>query len=204
MTIISRRVVTPHPGRLDTVTERLRIGAAAIQRAGGETLLMKITYGHMAGSIGLFGLFEDFLAATEASDKLAMDKEMQRVSKLRQDDPGGVMVGPDVLSLAYGTTNSKPVMVVRTYQVERNNLQAALEVLPGVEGLIKKTGATVTGLIPMISDNMDRLNVIYGFDNMKHMGETLHTVGSSSDFQSFVDQANKTGKLLSTRVQVSI
>ena len=60
MTIVSRRIVTPHPGRFDTVIERLRIGEGALQRAGGDTLLMKITYGQMAGSIALFGLFDAF------------------------------------------------------------------------------------------------------------------------------------------------
>jgi hypothetical protein len=204
MTIVSRRVVTPHPGRFDTVIERLRIGEGALQRAGGDTLLMKITYGQMAGSIALFGLFEDFIAATAATDKLAADVEMQKVAKQRQEDPGGLMMGPDVLRLAYGVANKKPVMMVRTYQVDRNNLGAALEVLPKVEELVKKSGATVTGLIPMISDNMDRLNVIYGFDSTTHMGESVHSVGTSEEFQKLVVEANKTGKLMSTRVQQSI
>ena len=204
MTIVSRRVVTPHPGRFDTVIERLRIGEGALQRAGGDTLLMKITYGQMAGSIALFGLFEDFIAATAATDKLAADVEMQKLVKQRQEDPGGLMMGPDVLRLAYGVANKKPVMMVRTYQVDRNNLGAALEVLPKVEELVKKSGATVTGLIPMISDNMDRLNVIYGFDSTTHMGESVHSVGTSDEFQKLVVEANKTGKLMSTRVQQSI
>ena len=204
MTIISRRVVTPHPGKFDTVIERLRIGEGALQRAGGDTLLMKITYGQMAGSIALFGLFEDFIAATAATDKLAADVEMQKLVKQRQEDPGGLMMGPDVLRLAYGVANKKPVMMVRTYQVDRNNLGAALEVLPKVEELVKKSGATVTGLIPMISDNMDRLNVIYGFDSTTHMGESVHSVGTSEEFQKLVVEANKTGKLMSTRVQQSI
>ena len=204
MTIISRRVVTPHPRKFDTVIERLGIGAGAIQRAGGDTLLMKITYGHMAGSIALFGLFEDFIAATAATDKLAADVEMQKLAKQRQEDPGGLMMGPDVLRLAYGVTNKKPVMMVRTYQVDRINLGAALEVLPKVEELVKKSGATVTGLIPMISDNMDRLHVIYGFDSTKHMGESVHSVGTSNEFQKLVVEANKTGKLISTRIQQCI
>ena len=204
MTIVSRRVVTPHPGRFDTVIERLRIGEGALQRAGGDTLLMKITYGQMAGSIALFGLFEDFIAATAATDKLAADVEMQKLAKQRQEDPGGLMMGPDVLRLAYGVTNKKPVMMVRTYQVDRINLEAALEVLPKVEELVKKSGATVTGLIPMISDNMDRLHVIYGFDSTTHMGESVHSVGTSDEFQKLVVEANKTGKLMSTRVQQSI
>jgi hypothetical protein len=105
-------MVTPHLRKFDTVIERLRIGAGAIQRAGGDTLLMKITYGHMAGSIALFGLFEDFIAATAAADKLAADVEMQNLAKQRQEDPGGLMMGPDVLRLAYGVTNKKPVMMV--------------------------------------------------------------------------------------------
>ncbi|MDE0809907.1 MAG: hypothetical protein OSB69_11355 [Alphaproteobacteria bacterium] len=204
MTIISRRVVTPHPGKFDTVIERLRIGEGALQRAGGDTLLMKITYGQMAGSIALFGLFEDFIAATAATDKLAADVEMQKLAKQRQEDPAGLFMGPDVLRVAYGKTEKKPVMMVRTYQVDRINLEAALEVLPKVEELVKKSGATVTGLIPMISDNMDRLNVIYGFDSTTHMGESVHSVGTSEEFQKLVVEANKTGKLMSTRVQQSI
>lgn len=204
MTIISRRVVTPYPGKFDTVVERLRIAAGAIQRAGGDTLLMKITYGHMAGSIALFGLYEDFIAATAAADKLAADVEMQKVAKLREEDPGGLMMGPDVLRLAYGATNKKPVMMVRTYQVYRSNLAASLAILPKVENLVKETGATVTGLIPMISDNMDRLHVIYGFDSTKQMGESVHSVGASDKFQKIVVEANKTGKLISTRVQQCI
>jgi hypothetical protein len=165
---------------------------------------MKITYGHMAGSIALFGLYEDFIAATAATDKLAADVEMQKVSKLREEDPGGLMMGPDVIRLAYGATNKKPVMMVRNYQVDRSNLEAALALLPKVEKLVKETGATVTGLIPMISDNMDRLHVIYGFDSTTKMGESIHSVGTSDEFQKVVVEANKTGKLISTRVQQCI
>ena len=204
MTIISRRIVTPQPGKYNTVVERLRIAAGAIQRSGGDPLLMKITYGHMAGSIALFGTFQDFVAATAAIEKLTIDAEMQRVAKLREDDPAGLMMGPDVLRLAYGAINKKPVMMVRTYQVDRGNLEAALEILPQVELLVKETGATVTGLIPMISDGMDRLHVIYGFDNVTQMGKSVHIVGTSDKFQKVVVEANKTGKLLSTRIQQSI
>ena len=204
MTIISRRIVTPEPGKSNTVVERLRIAAGAIQRSGGDPLLMKITYGHMSGSIALFGTFQDFVAATAAIDKLTIDPEMQRVAKLREDDPAGLMMGPDVLRLAYGAINKKPVMMVRTYQVDRGNLEAALEILPQVELLVKETGATVTGLIPMISDVMDRLHVIYGFDNVTQMGKSVHMVGTSDKFQKVVVEANKTGKLLSTRIQQSI
>ena len=94
--------------------------------------------------------------------------------------------------------------MVRTYQVDRGNLEAALEILPQVELLVKETGATVTGLIPMISDVMDRLHVIYGFDNVTQMGKSVHMVGTSDKFQKVVVEANKTGKLLSTRIQQSI
>ena len=204
MTIISRRVVTPYPGKFDTVVERLRIGAGAIQRAGGDTLLMKITYGHMAGSVALFGLFADFISASAATDKLAADVEMQKVAKLREKDPGGLMMGPDVLRLSYGETNNKPVMMVRTYQVDRINLAKSLAIFPKVKKLVKETGATVAGLIPIISDNMDRLHVIYGFDSLKQMGQFVHFVDASDEFQKIVVEADKTGKLISTRVQQCI
>jgi hypothetical protein len=95
-------------------------------------------------------------------------------------------------------------MMVRTYQVYRSNLAASLAIIPKVENLVKETGATVTGLIPMISDNMDRLHVIYGFDSTKQMGESVHSVGASDKFQNIVVEANKTGKLISTRVQQCI
>jgi len=129
---------------------------------------------------------------------------MQKLAKQRQEDPGGLMMGPDVRRLAYGIAHKKPVMMVRTYQVDRINLGSALEILPKVEELIKKSGATVTGLISMISDNMDRPNIIYGFDSTTHMGESVQSVCMSNEFQKLVAEANKIGKLISTRVQQCI
>ena len=205
MTIISRRAVTPYPGKWDTAIERLRVGAAALERAGGDALLMHITYGHMAGSIALFGIFPDFIAATTASEKLAEDAEMQKLLRQRQQDPAGSFMGPDVLRLVYGSADKKPVMMVRTYQVNRENLQAAVGILSKVEELAKKENAgTVTGIIPMISDNMDRLNVVYGFDSRAHLGHAVNAVGMSKEFQELVTEANTKGKLISARVQEAI
>lgn len=205
MTVISRRVVTPYPGKWDNAIERLRVGAGALERAGGDTLLMRITYGHMAGSIALFGIFSDFVAATAASEKLAEDPEMQKLLRQRQEDPAGSFMGPDVLRIVYGAADKKPVMMVRTYQVNRENLEAAVGILSKVDGLAKKENAgTVTGIIPMISDNMDRLNVVYGFDNRAHLGHAVNTVGMSKEFQELVAEANTKGKLVSARVQEAI
>ena len=96
--------------------------------------------------------------------------------------------------------------MVRTYQVDRNNLTEAVGILHKVDALMQKSDepGNVTGIVPMISDNMDRLNVIYGFDNMEHMGRAVQNIGLSTEFQELVNEANKTGKLVSVRVQQKI
>jgi len=202
MTILSRRLVTPYPGKSETAIERLRIGAGVIERAGGDSLLVRITYGHMAGSIALFGIFPDFLAATAASEKMAVDREMQDLRRQREEDPAGEFQGPTVLRMVYGEPEIKPVMLVRTYQVDRENLNDAVNILAKVGEFAKReNGGIVTGLVPMISDNMDSLNAVYGFDNREHFAQAVTNVGLSQEFQDLVAEAATKGKLRSSRVQ---
>jgi hypothetical protein len=183
MTILSRRVFLPHAGKRDIVIDRLKTVAGAINRAGGEPLLMNISYGHMAGQLALFGLYSDFVAATSATMKMASDAELQKVNKLRESDPAADYVaGPDVLRVVFGEARPQSTMMVRTYQVDRNNLTEAVGILHKV----------------------DRLNVIYGFDNMEHMGRAVQNIGLSTEFQELVNEANRTGKLVSVRVQQRI
>ena len=207
MTILSRRVFLPHAGKRDIVIDRLKTVAGAINRAGGEPLLMNISYGHMAGQLALFGLYSDFVSATSATMKMASDAELQKVNKLRESDPAADYVaGPDVLRVVFGEARPQSTMMVRTYQVDRNNLTEAVGILHKVDALMQKSDepGNVTGIVPMISDNMDRLNVIYGFDNMEHMGRAVQNIGLSTEFQELVNEANKTGKLVSVRVQQKI
>jgi hypothetical protein len=206
VTILSRRVFLPHAGKRDIVIDRLKTVAGAINRAGGEPLLMNISYGHMAGQLALFGLYSDFVSATSATVKMASDAELQKVNKLRESDRAADFVGPDVLRVVFGEARPQSTMMVRTYQVDRNNLTEAVGILHKVYALMQKSDepGTVTGIVPMISDNMDRLNVIYGFDNMEHMGRAVQNIGLSTEFQELVNEANRTGKLVSVRVQQRI
>jgi hypothetical protein len=51
---------------------------------------------------------------------------------------------------------------------------------------------------------MDAMNVVYGFNSMSHMGQSVQEVGFSPEFQALVNEANTLGKLSSSRVQIRV
>ena len=207
MPFLSRSVFLPHAGKSDIVIERLKVVGGAIARAGGEPQLVRISHGHMAGHLALFGAYKDFITAAAASVKISNDAAYKRVAKLRDKNPASTMVlGPDVARVVYGALTYSAVGMVRTYQIDRRNLEKAIDILGEVEKLSRKRakGARVTGIIPMIADNVDRLNVVYGFDSIKHMSEEVQWALTSIEFQKLVMKAHTHGKLISVRVQQRI
>jgi hypothetical protein len=204
MRVMSRRVSMPHPGKTALVVERAKTVSSVIERAGGNAMVAKIIYGDKSGAIGLFGVFEDFAAACAASEAMALDPKFQTLTASRESSPAGDMSGPDVLSIIYGEIPlSSPVAMIRTYHMDRNNRGHALEILEKIDSLVGDD-VRLAANAPLIGPNMDAMNVVYGFNSMSHMGQSVQEVGFSPEFQALVNEANTLGKLTSSRVQIRV
>jgi hypothetical protein len=204
MSVMSRRISMPHVGKTALVVKRAKTVASVIERAGGNSMVAKIIYGDKAGSIGVFGVYEDFSAACTATEAMAADEEYQAVMAEIETSPAGDISGPDVLSVLYGEIPlSAPVAMIRTYQIDRNNRGRALEILEKIDFLVGKD-VRLAANATLIGPNMDAMHVVYGFNSMSHMGQSIQEVGSSHEFQALVNEANTLGKLTSSRVQVPI
>ena len=204
MRVMSRRVSMPHAGKTALVVERAKIVASVIERAGGESMVAKIIYGDKSGAIGLFGVFEDFSTACAATEAMSSDPKYLEFTNLRETSPAGDMSGPDVLSVLYGEIPlSAPVAMIRTYHMDRNNRDRALKILETIDSLLGED-VRLAANATLIGPNMDVMNVVYGFNSMSHMGQSVQEVGLSSEFQALVKEANTLGNLTSSRVQIPI
>ncbi|MSP04711.1 MAG: hypothetical protein EXR05_05625 [Acetobacteraceae bacterium] len=76
MTVISRRVATPLPGKAALAITRAKSLAAIMKRAGSNTSLRKIIFGDEVGDIHLYGRYENFTHGTKAAVDMGKDPEM--------------------------------------------------------------------------------------------------------------------------------
>ena len=58
--------------------------------------------------------------------------------------------------------------------------------------------------VPVLSDNMSSLTVVYGFPDLHVFGEMLDTIGTSEAFQEMLVKASDLGTLQKARVITAI
>jgi hypothetical protein len=105
--------------------------------------------------------------------------------------------------MVFGEAAPQPVMMRRLYQVDRNNLKAAIEMLPEAKAVVHKdTG--MLAVIPTFAPKMDELSISYYADSLEHMGQNLDAYGMSEKFQAVVTKASQYGKLISSDVLVAV
>lgn len=198
MTVISRRIATPLPGKSELALERAKRIAAIIARHGGLVRTVRVVAGGDVGNIEIFSRFPDFTASTKANAALATDAEMIALWKEREREPAAKPEGPLVYRTVFGEVSRQPVIVQREYQVSRQNLPDLIALLPEAHAAVNNLPMVAS--IPVFAPQMDRLIVGYYSESIEDMGRKLDQYGMSEAFQAVVQKAARFGAVVNARV----
>ena len=135
-------------------------------------------------------------------------KELQLAAQLHQkvvlfvhyrlDGHGGNAgkgVGPFMMRDLYETIDlSTPVHIVRTYQISRNNIEKAIEIMKEIGKLSPSN--TLSAVVPVMAPQMDQISAIYHFDSMGSAGKYMDEISMKSEFQELLKQASNLGTLI--------
>jgi hypothetical protein len=203
MTIVSRRIVVPFPGKSDLCLERSKRMAEIMAAHGALVRVFRSVMGDNAGNIEILGRYANFTEGAKASAAIAVDPKAQNLRQERENAPAGEVHGPYVYRMVFGEASPQKVMMRRLYQVERSNLKTALEMLPEARAAIHKdTG--MLAVVPSIAPDMDQLSISYYADSLEQLGQNLDQYGMSEKFQAVVTKASQYGKLISSDVLMAV
>jgi len=114
----------------------------------------------------------------------------------RESSPAAEVVGPDLARLVAGTPNpANKAMMVREYVLGRENLQAAVAMVPDLQKLTSSVSVNTTMWAPVIGSEMNRVSVVYSAADLGILGNGVDEVGMSDTFQALVTEAAKLGTL---------
>lgn len=202
MTVISRSILAPLPGKSELALERAKRIAGIVTRLGGVVRTVRVISGGDVGNIELFSRFQDFTAATKANAAIAADPEMLALWKEREREPAATPEGPYVYRTVYGEVSRLPVIIQREYQVSRQNLPELTALLPEAHAAINKQPMVAT--IPVFAPQMDRLVVAYYSESLEAMGRNLDQYAMGEAFQAVVQKAARFGTVTSARVVAEV
>jgi hypothetical protein len=202
MAIISRRVATPLPGKTALTISRAKTLAEIMVRAGGGARVRKVIFGDGAGDIHLYGSFSDFTSGTKSAAAMNKDPQMAKWQAEREAEPSSHLRGPEVYRTAFGEPSMKPVILQRTYSIDRANVQNALALMPELQGIVGET--PLMAVLPTIASVMDEMLIVYYFDSLEHFGVQLDEVAMSPEFQKLVTKASAYGTLKSSRLLAAV
>ena len=198
MTVISRRVLIPLPGKSELALERAKRLEGILERLGAAVRTCKVLAGEDVGSLEILSRFPDFTAASKLNAAVQVDAEMQRLWKEREAEPAAQSLGPYVYRTVFGEVSRLPVLVQREYRISRKNLPQALKLLPEAHNAV--AGKPMAAVIPVFAPEMDRLLITYYSESIEEMGRNLDTYGMSEAFQAVVQKASEYGELTRARV----
>jgi hypothetical protein len=203
MTIISKRVFRPIPGKVGLTRERIRRLSAVIKRAGGGVRIADVVWGDGARDIYLYGVYESMEAGGKAATAMLDDPDFVALRAESENDPAWHWEGPEVWRTVFGAPRPDfPVTLQRDYQVDRRYLKDATALLPEVQAL--RTDRPVIAVVPVISGDMGRLVIGYYASSLVDLGEGIDRVGFSEAFQAIVVRATEFGSPAKSRVLSNI
>lgn len=203
MTIVSRRILVPLPGKSALAMERAKTAASILASHGAFVRVFSVVMGQDAGNIEILARYANFTEGSKVSAAIARDPKAQQLQKERDQDPAATVHGPYVYRMVYGEATPQPVLMRRHYQVDRKNLKAALEMLPDAKAAIHESTGMLA-VIPVIAPDMASLSITYYADSLEQMGQNLDQYGMSEKFQAVVAKASQIGTLTGSDVLVAM
>jgi hypothetical protein len=92
---------------------------------------------------------------------------------------------------------SHPVSHIRKYDLSRDKVSDALQLLPKANEIVSGAGVNLVAALPVSGENLSTMTLSYQFRSLDHWGEALDTVGTSDEFQALVAEAAALGTLRS-------
>ena len=201
MAIISRRILKPILGKSKTALERSTKYKDIMVSNGVKARLGMFVGGELNGAIQLTAAYTDMTSATKSFASLSKNKEIMELMSKKDDDPSGLLIGPEVYRSVYGQPSPEHnILLIREYEVDRKFLPQSIEILSEADALAKDEDTNILALYPVIADKMDTLYVVYYYSSFESMGDIIDRIGMSKEFQNLVSKANETGKLKASNV----
>jgi hypothetical protein len=198
MTVISRRIIAPQPGAADLAAEQARKMCELMNQAGAKARAMKVIMGADAGTIEVFGRYENFTTGAHSLGALSKSPEVLAIRAHLEVGLACDVTGPYVYRTVFGELTTQPIVVQRMYQVSRTNLKAAVALLPEAKAAFPDS-VGMAATIPVFSPEMDRLVVSYYVDSLDHLGKVLDEQVKSEAYQAVLVKAAQIGDLMAVR-----
>ena len=184
---ISQRIMHPYPGKSEMAIDRVHRMAGILSRHGAKTRIGRVTAGAGAGEIHLYAGFSTMAVGTAAAANMAKDAAYLKLMADRESNPAGDVEGPNVARIVMGEPHaSDRVRMQRNYSLSRDNLKPALELLGEFVDTIKDHPVNLAAAVPVLSDNMNSLTVIYGFPDLHVFAEMGDPIGTSDALQALL------------------
>jgi len=198
MTVISKRVFRPLPGKAALAQSRVRRLSEIIARLGGSVRVGAVVWGDGARDLHLYGVFENVQAGAKVFSALSEDEDALRLRAESEDELASQWEGPEIWRTVYGRPRPDyPVMLQREYSMDRRNLKRAVEMIPEIQTL--DPNMPIIGVVPVVSSDMARFMVGYYAKSLEDLGEAIDRVGMSETFQAIVVRAAELGTLTKAR-----
>ena len=205
MTVVSRRLIKPYPGKTDIVMSRVKRFSDIAVEGGAKSRISKAVGGEMNGTIMLTNVYPSLTEATKSFESYMKNSKMVELMKERENDQSAELIGPEVFRTVYGAPSpDHNVIYLREYEINRNSVPEALEIFAEANEEFKNEDAKLLALLPLIADKMNSLYAIYYFSSISSMGEIVERIGLSENFQRLVNKGNKIGTLTSSNIFVSV
>ena len=206
MTYISVREVTPIAGKSSEVKSRVQRGASIMSKHGSRAWATQVMVGDGAGDFHVYGAYDNLKNASKSFQEFSADPEMVALMQEGQTDPAGVMRGPWVGRLMYGSPASSPmpVSVHRDYHLPRSGYPAVMALASKLEGIMKPMGVEIAIGAPLISHDHEMIRAIYRFSSLDHWGEAVDQMAENDEFAKLINDAGEVGTLKKSRLMMNL
>ena len=195
MAIVSRRILKPILGKNKLALERATKYKNIMVSQGIKARLGTFIGGELNSCFQLTAIYSDMTTATKSFTELSQNKEIMEMMSIREDDPSGHLIGPEVYRTIFGQpSGDHNILLIREYDVDRKYIPQTIELLNEVETIAKDEDTKVLALYPIVSDKMDSLFIVYYYSSFESMGDIIDRIGMSDAFQNVVNRINEIAK----------
>ena len=127
MTVVSKRVFRPIPGKTALAHSRIKRLSEVLTRVGGRVRVCTVAWGDGARDVHLYGSFQNMEAGAKAFAAMIEDPEGVKLRTESENDPASEWEGPEVWRTVFGEPQPNyPVMLQREYRIDRRTSRAPL------------------------------------------------------------------------------
>lgn len=207
MSVIAHTIMKPFAGKRNAAAAQVRQVAGIYARHGAAVKPVSFVAGPYANCLGLLRAYPDFQTAARTFGTVNADPAYQDFNHEREANPlGEIVSGRNISRRIFGEGKwpTHPVTMMRSYELMRDKVPAAVEMLGEVDALVSKGDVNVVGLSPITGDDLSTMMVAYQFRSMEHLGEALDTIGTSDEMRDIIARACEIGTLRTAGVMVPL